>query len=106
MYSLEDIRSRSKSTSEMVVSYTDAMELVDIYKNNDTKILGWEGWIEHPDGTLGHSKEHQGTVDLSSMDNLSALAFAKATIMQSHTEWEAKPEINDAVLLFCITTNE
>lgn len=106
MYDLEDIISRSRSANEIVVSYMDAMELLHIYKNNDTKLLGWEGWVEHPDGALGHSEKYQGTVDLSGMDNLSALALVKATIMQSHTEWEAKPEINDAELLFCITISE
>ena len=90
----------------MVVSYSDAMELLYIYKENETKILGWEGWVEHPDGTLGHSERHQGTVDLSRMNNLSAISLAHSTIMQAHTEWETKPEINDAVLLFCITTDE
>lgn len=106
MYSFEDIRDRSKSASEIVVSYIDALELLYIYKKNDTKILGWEGWVEHPDGTLGHSEKYQGTADLSRMENSAAIALVKSTIMQANTEWETKPEINGGVLLFCITTSE
>lgn len=105
MYSLEDIKSRSESTNETVVTYTDAMELLDIYQENNTEVLGWEGWVKRPDGAIGHSQKYQGTTDLSNMTNLSAIALIKCTIMQAHTEWEEKPEVNEAELLFCITTD-
>gem|GEM_PF-4720331 len=26
-------------------------------------LLGWEGWLRYPDGTLGHADKYQGTVD-------------------------------------------
>ena len=105
MYSLEDIKSRSASPEEIVVNYTDAMELLYIFENDNTKVLGWEGWVKHQDGSLGHSQKYQGTTDLSHMSNASAIALTKSTIMQAHTEWEEIPEVNDAELLFCITTN-
>ncbi len=105
MYSLEDIKSRSESPDEIVVNYTDAMELLYLYKNNNTQVLGWEGWVKHPDGSLGHSQKYQGTTDLSSMPNASAIGLIEITIMQAHTEWEEKPEVRDAELFFCITTN-
>lgn len=106
MYSLEEIIKRSAvSSDEIVVDYSDAMELLYICEEKDLKILGWEGWIKFPNNSLGHSKKYQGTTDLSSMPNLSAIAFAKSTIMQAHTEWKEKPEVENADLLFCITIN-
>ena len=106
MYNFEDIKERSLSDSEMVVEYTDAMELLEIYKNNSIKVLGWEGWLKHANGALGHSLKYQGTVDLSSMPLDSAIALCKQTIMQAHTEWQEIPEDENADLYFCITTNE
>lgn len=106
MNSLEDIIGKSESTGEIVVSYMDAMELLYIYENNNTKALGWEGWIKHLDGGLGHSKKYQGTTDLTNMSNSSAIALIKSTIMQAHTEWEEKPEVDRAELMFCITIDE
>lgn len=43
--------------------------------------------------------------DLSNLPNSSAIALTKRTIMQAHIEREAKPEVQDAELLFCITTD-
>ncbi|MGV6852049.1 MAG: hypothetical protein ACWA5R_07710 [bacterium] len=105
MYSFEDIKSRSESTDEIVVNYTDAMELLYIYEKNNTKVLGWEGWVKHSNGSVRHSDKYQGTTNLSRMPNSSAIALTKSTIMQSHTELEEKPEVDNAELLFCITTN-
>ena len=83
MYSFDDIKKRSLSDLELVVEYIDAMELLDIYKNNSIKVLGWEGWLKYSDGSLGHSLRYQGTVDLSSMPIDSAVALCKQTIMQA-----------------------
>lgn len=105
MYSLEDIESRSSSNNEMVVEYIDAMELLYIYEKNQIKVLGWEGWIKYPNGSLGHSKRYQGTTDLSTMPIFSAISLMKSTIIQAHSESEEKPEVENAILLFGITTN-
>jgi hypothetical protein len=105
MYSFEDIKSRSVSDNEIIVEYIDAMEILDIFERNRTKVLGWQGIIMYPNGSLGGSEKHQGTTDLSTMPIMSAIAFTKWTIMQSHTEWEEKPERENATLLFCITTD-
>lgn len=103
MYSLEEIIARSYSQNELVLNYTDALELLYLYGESGKSILGWEGWVLHPSGKLGHSQLHQGTVDLGSMPNDSALALAKQTIMQANWEWQEKPEIEGGTLLFCIT---
>ena len=104
MYSYKEIKERSESRDELVVDYTDAMELLHIFHQQSTDVLGWEGWIKYPNGSLGHSQKYQGTADLSSMPNASAIALVKSTIMQAHTEWQEKPEVKNANLLFCITT--
>lgn len=106
MCSIEEIKSRSASKREMVVDYLDAIRLLDIYERSGVKILGWEGWVRHPGGRLGHSKKYQGTVDLSAMPNSSAVALAKSTIIQAHEEWGSVPEVDGAILLFCITVNK
>jgi hypothetical protein len=48
MYDLEEIIARSYSENEIVLNYTDAMELLYWFGVNKTKIYGWEGWILHP----------------------------------------------------------
>ena len=105
MYSFEDIKSRSESGSELVVGYTDAMDLLYLFEQADTQVHGWEGWLLYKNGQLGHSKKHQGTADLTAMSNTSAIALIKCTIMQAQTEWQEKPEVSNADLLFCIHAN-
>lgn len=104
MYSFESIKNRSESEEELVVGYTDAMELLYIFEQRNVQVLGWEGWIKYENGKLEHSQKYQGTVDLSAMPNKSAIAIMKNTIMQAHTEWEEKPEVSKASLFFCITS--
>lgn len=104
MYSIKDIQERSVSENELVVCYADAIKLLHLFEKNDTQVLGWEGWLKYENGSIGHSQKYQGTVDLSEMTNTSAIALVKSTIMQAHAEWEKYPEVNGAVLLFCITT--
>lgn len=105
MYSFEDIKRRSESEDELVVGYTDAMELLHLFEQSNTQVHGWEGWLKYENGKLSHSQKYQGTSDLSSMPNTSVIALVKSTIMQAHTEWQEKPEVSNAILLFCITTN-
>ncbi|WP_163134425.1 hypothetical protein [Agarivorans sp. Alg241-V36] len=104
MYSFEDIKERSESESELVVSYADAMDLLLLFEQSDTQVLGWDGWLKYENGKLGSSQKYQGTVDLSDLPNSSAIALVKSTIMRAHTEWGEEPEVNGASLLFCITT--
>ncbi|MFL7029204.1 MULTISPECIES: hypothetical protein [Vibrio] len=87
------------------MNYTDAMELLYIFEKESVLVLGWEGWIKHPNGKLEHSIKYQGTSDLSSMSNSAAIALVKGTIMQANTEWEELPEIPISSLLFCITVD-
>ena len=103
MYSLEEIIARSYSENEIVLKYIDAMELLDWFGVNKTKIYGWEGWILHPSGKLGHSARYQGSGDLEALPIDSAIILAKGQIMQANWEWSEKPEVEGGELLFCIT---
>lgn len=81
------------------------MELLCVLENNNTKVIGREGLVKYQNGSFWYSRNFPGTTDLSRLPNASAIALVKNTIMQTPTEWEKKPEVNDAELLFCITTN-
>jgi hypothetical protein len=105
MHSLEDIRDRSISKSELVVNYSDAMELLYIFQHSSTPILGWEGWLIFEDGTVTHSQRNQGISDLSSLPFFSAISLARSTIMQANTEQQSIPEAANSELYFCMTTN-
>ena len=103
MYELDEIKSRSFSSTEIVVKYTDAIELLHLYEQAGVRVLGWEGWLQHPDGTLGHSRKFQGTTDLSNLSSSSSIALCKTTIMQANSESHEIPEVEGAELLFCIS---
>ena len=105
MYSLEEIISRSYSENEIVLNYTDAMELLYWFGVNKTKIYGWEGWILHPSGKLGHSARYQGSGDLETLPIDSVIILTKGQIMQANWEWSEKPEVEGGELLFCITAD-
>ena len=103
MHNIEEIKKRSISTNELVVEYMDAMDALEIFHDMGVKVLGWEGWLSYRNGSVGHSLRHQGTTDLSHIPSMAAIALAKATIMQAHTEWQESPEVPDAELFFCIS---
>ncbi|GAB1620988.1 hypothetical protein AAOGI_10380 [Agarivorans albus] len=105
MYSLKDIKERSESEDELVLGYTDAMELLNLFQQNNAPVHGWEGWLKSEDGQLSHSQKYQGTSDLTALPNTSAISLIKSTIMRAHAEWQEKPEVSNACLLFCITIN-
>ncbi len=67
------------------------MELLRILRGKTTRVLGWEGWVKYPDGSLSHSQEHQGTVDLSSMSRESAIMLSESTITLANKEWQENP---------------
>lgn len=103
MYTFEDIKARSLSSHELVVIYSDAMELLHIYEKNSTRVLGWAGWLKHEKGALSHSIQHQGTVDLSELPVSAAHALVRSTIMQANWEHQEQPERKNTELYFCIT---
>jgi hypothetical protein len=103
MYSLEEIKARSHSDNEIVLNYIDAMELLYLFGESQTKIYGYEGRILYPSGKLGHSTRYRGSADLGTLPTDSAIALIKSQIMQANWEWDEKPVIPGGELLFCIT---
>lgn len=82
------------------------MRALDLFQQQNVMVLGWEGWLRYPQGTVGHSRQHQGTIDLSAMSPQDAIATVRATIMLAQSEWHATPEVAGAELYFCITTSD
>ncbi len=99
----KEILARSHSADEVVLSYFDAMELLNSLEGTNTRLISWEGRILHRNGNYGHSQRFQGTCDLSEMPIGSALALVRNTIMQSRAEWDENPEVDGGDLLFCLT---
>ena len=100
MYSFEDIKERSASVTSLILSYTDAMEILYLYGEKSVVVSGWDGWIVQSSGGLRMSQRHQGPAKISSLPQEAAIALAKGTIMQAHVEWEENPEDEDAQLFF------
>ena len=105
MTDLENIKNKSYSRDEIVLEYDDAIKLLNYCELSNIKILGWEGWIKYSDGSIGHSQKYQGTNDLFDINISDAIALSKNTINLAHSEWKTKPEIENATLLFCFTTD-
>ena len=94
---------RSLSDREIVLEYADALAALEHLSRADRKLLGWEGWLRHPDGSAGHSSRHQGTVSLEHLSPSEAVALCRDTINSAHAAWERDPEVLGARLYFCLT---
>ena len=103
MQKLDAIAARSHSDSELVLSYADAMDVLATLEEESLRVMAWEGWVLYPNGTLGHSQKHQGTIELSSLSASETTRLAKATIQEAYRDWHTDPEVRDGELLFCIT---
>ncbi len=106
MHCLETLKKRSVSADELVLPYSDALELLELFERNSMPVSGWEGWLQYDDGSLGHSRIYQGTVGLSEMPMLSALVLVKSSITEANIEWSQSPEVSNAKLLFCIVAGD
>ena len=93
---------RSLSPNELVLTPEDALEALDVLASLPGRVLGWEGWLEWPDGRRGHSAIHQGTVDLSGMAAAAAVIFARSTITAAAHQFEAQPDAPGTRLLICV----
>ena len=96
----------SYSKNEIVLSFADAIKLIEYLRDKNILVLGWEGWILHMNGSLGHSISYQGTVDLSNLSPSAALSLVEDTITESNETWCSNPEIENAELLYCITLSD
>ena len=88
---------------EIVLPHIEALEALDLLERNGVKILGWEGWLRHSDGSIGHSARAQGTADLSGVQPADAYRLCRETLAAAHRAQQDDPERPDSDLLFCIT---
>jgi len=98
-----DLALQSLRPAEIVLSYDAAISAVHHLHDSGVHILGWEGWLRHPDGRLGHSALHQGTTSLGDVPPADAAAICIRTIRDAHSESIGAPERGE--LYFCIFTN-
>ncbi|SEI43777.1 hypothetical protein SAMN03159495_0229 [Pseudomonas sp. NFR16] len=60
---LAGLQQLSVSQSELVLPYVHAITALQMLETAGAPLLGWEGWLLYPDGTLGHADKYQGTVE-------------------------------------------
>jgi hypothetical protein len=80
----KELLSRSISDNEIVLPYPDVVATIHSLPEFGLRVLGWEGWLRYPDGRVGHSARHQGTVSLSDMPAADAAEFVFAPLSR-HT---------------------
>jgi hypothetical protein len=105
----KDMKARSLSDSEIVLSYKDALKALDIFDHADLAFLGWEGWAKYHDGTVGHC-DYQGTesIDRKPDEPWKSYAkrgydFVKKTITDDYKDWEKSEHAKKYELYFCIS---
>jgi hypothetical protein len=107
---LSDLKQHSLSDRELVLRLPEALEAVKVLAAAKVPVLGWEGWIRHPDGTVGHSREHQGTVSVEQEAGEAftdyvdrSLSSAQKSMIAAQEEWDRRAEVPGGQLYFCIT---
>jgi hypothetical protein len=105
-----DLARASISDEEIVLDYQRVLEAIGQLATVGFAVTAWEGWLLYPDGSKGHSAQHQGTVYLQRSANEDAqhfveraVDFARRTINQSQAEWEQQPEYPGATLYYCLS---
>jgi hypothetical protein len=107
----EQLRSQSLSRTEIVLPYAAALEAIAHLRATGVGLLGWEGWVSHSNGHVGHAS-FQGTMDIVQGDDESweeyvnrSADFCVKTIMQDQASWNSSPDHPAATLCFCITVD-
>ncbi len=105
----KDMKVRSLSDSEVVLSYKDALKALDIFVRADLAFLGWEGWGKYPDGGVGHC-DYQGTESIDRKADESWKSYAKRgydfveeTIKNDYKDWGKSDHKKEYELYFCIS---
>ena len=103
----ENIRSKSLSDTEIVLGYEDILKVLII---NNIVLLAWEGWIQHPDGSVGHSLQYQGMIATERLKDevlpsyvKRSIELGKVSIKDAQERWDKFSETNKGKLFFCIT---
>jgi len=94
---------QSASPTEVVLPYLLAIDALEVYARARRRVLGWEGWIRNPDGSVGHGDSVRGSRDLSTLDAQQAMTTCRRTIDDAHSAWNSSATDPGTELLFCIT---
>lgn len=87
-----DLRAASASDREIVLAPALAVRAIGVLVQAGYTGIGWEAWVRHADGSLGHPTTVIGTADLVSPEE------AKSTIADAASQWHGEQE-----LLICLT---
>lgn len=104
-----DERVHSLSDREVVLPYSAALRAIDLFVAAGWALLGWEGWVQSPQG-IGQHAAYQGTVSIERETGETweeyvqrAARVCRATIMHDQQRWEQDPDSADKQLYFCLT---
>jgi hypothetical protein len=100
---IAEFQSRSASPNELVLSFSEAIEALQLMEQSSVAVVGWEGWLRYPDGKLGHSQQHQGTAPAPQLSQAELYVWLRSTMQDSQAEHQRNPEVSGSELLFCIT---
>lgn len=81
------IREISISSEEIVLTEEAAIVAINYLETQDVRILGWEGWLRYPDGSIGHGNAPQGTVSLERLSVRRAAEICRSTIREAAVSW-------------------
>ena len=102
---LTDLQRLSASQTELVLPYLRAVEALKILEATGATLMGWDGWLRYPDGSLCHSDMRQGTTDTSELSSSDAYIWANTTMGLAQKEHEQQNVTTGVKLLFCITAD-
>ena len=103
-----EIVARSLSPHEPIFGLGDVREALDQLHRAGYGLLGWEGIVRHPDGTIGHPlPQILGTESIDRRTDEAwhdyverSVEFCRRTIEQSAAEWNSH---SDRELCYAIT---
>lgn len=105
-----ELRTRSIDECEIVLTYEDALQAIDHLATRGWAMLAWEGWILYPDGTIGASSRHQGTISIRRAPGQpweehirSAAKFCRRTMLADYRGEQRRPEVAGGTLYFCLS---
>ncbi len=109
-HSPAELASGSLPGSELVLGYGDALDAIDPPAAARCLIVGWEGWVRHRDGGLGHHPLYQGCDLRAQLEGESWTSYVREagevcrrTIMQNRARWARNPIPIGANSYYCIT---
>jgi hypothetical protein len=107
----EALRSQSLSEREIVLSYQQALEALEILVAATFALLGWEGWVKYADGRHGHTpggvmgtepiEQEVGETGENYVQR--SARFCAETMTKEQPAWNTHPGSAHLPLSFCLT---